>query len=265
MRLEYDVIFLGCSCFAMGCAAQRPDQTLILESGEGLGPEFVDALFAGKAPIKRPEGQGAALYDELVARGIMTAESAAKGEVHVPAINLVFNRLALEKKLNILFHMRVIKQACVADGVEVTAACNGKVYTFHCKKVIDTRADYTRIKALDSQAQCQLRANMYVEDDRLPSDWDSFTVHVGYLSGETYLAMPVTQTNPPELEAFLQAFERRPAQAYGMRLLTVAHAHAIVCQALRVQNETGWFIPGCGFDNPVQAWAAGLEETEVFA
>ena len=46
MRTEYDSVFLGCSCFAMGCAAQRPEDSLILESGEGFGPEFVDALRA---------------------------------------------------------------------------------------------------------------------------------------------------------------------------------------------------------------------------
>ena len=28
MRTEYDTIFLGCSCYALGCAAQRPADSL---------------------------------------------------------------------------------------------------------------------------------------------------------------------------------------------------------------------------------------------
>nr|HML49653.1 hypothetical protein [Clostridia bacterium] len=79
MRTEYDVIFLGSSCFALGCAAQNPGQTLILESGEGLGGEFVDSLTLGRGPVARPEGEAGAFYDELIDRGIASAESLAQG------------------------------------------------------------------------------------------------------------------------------------------------------------------------------------------
>ena len=34
LRTDYERIFLGSSCFALGCAAQQPKDTLVIESGE---------------------------------------------------------------------------------------------------------------------------------------------------------------------------------------------------------------------------------------
>lgn len=267
MRTEYDVIYLGASCFAMGCAARAPEGSLILEAGEGLGPEFVDALYAGKTPITRPEGEGAAFFDELAARGILTAESAARGEVHVPAINLVLNRLALAHGLNMLFHVRPISIARDGDTVSVQAVCNAKLYTFTCRCVVDTRSTFAQVKAHDPAAACALRGNLYVpEGATAEGGWDAVTLHKGFLPGEAFLAVPVTGIAPQDmLEAVLRAFEARPAAYLDLRLLTVAHACAVASAGIRQRTETGWYIPGCGFDNPVQAWAAGLAETEVFA
>lgn len=264
MRKEYEVIFLGSSCFALGCAARDPERTLILDPGEGLGGEFVDALSLGRGPVDRPEGEAAAFYDELIARGIASRESMAQGRAHVPAIRLVLNRMALERKLNLLFHMRVLEQAADAEGVRVRAVCNAKVYTFRCRRVVDTRSDLARVRALDPGAVCELRANLYAPEHACLG-WENLTVHPGFLPEEAFLAFPVERTDPPALEGLLEAFERRPAASLDLRLLTVAHCHAVACRPIRERTETGWFIPGCGFPNPVQAFAAGLAQTEVFA
>lgn len=48
----------------------------MIESGEGFGGEFVDTLRADSCAIVRPEGDGAAFYDELNSRGILDDESA---------------------------------------------------------------------------------------------------------------------------------------------------------------------------------------------
>ena len=108
LRTDYDVILLGCSCYAMGRAAGAPDKCLIIESGEGLGGEFIDALRAGDRPVERPLGDGAAFYDELISRGIMDECSAAHGGVHLPAVNVVLNRMALERGLkHTVSHARI--------------------------------------------------------------------------------------------------------------------------------------------------------------
>lgn len=265
MRTDYDVIFLGCSAFALGCAAKAPQDSLILESGEGLGGEFVDALYPGKA-ITRPMGDGAAFYDELVQRGIMAPEGAARGEVHIPAVNLVLNRLALEKGLNILFHMRVLKTGQSGGQMLVQAVCNAKLYTFRCRKVVDTRSTLAEVRAHDPAAACALRANLYAPTTA-EGGWDALTLHKGFLPGEAYLSMPVDSGSPIDAatEAIMQAFEARPAPYLDLRMLNVAHAFALASQPIRKQTGYGWYIPGCGFDNPIQAWAAGLAETEVFA
>ena len=264
MRTDYDVIFLGSSCFALGCAARNPGQTLVLESGEGLGGEFVDSLTLGRGSVSRPEGEAGALYDELVARGIASPESLAQGRAHVPAIRMVLNRRALERGLNLLFHMRALELAAVEGGARVRAVCNAKIYTFTCRKVVDTRSDFDRVRALDAGATCALRANLYAPEAARVG-WENLTVHPGFLPEEAFLAYPVEPGDALPLEALLAAFERRPAPALDLRLLTVAHAYAVTCRPIREKTPVGWFIPGCGFDNPVQAYAAGLAETEVFA
>ena len=265
MRTDYDVIFLGSSCFALGCAARNPEKTLILESGEGLGGEFVDSLSAGQAPSLRPEGEAAAFYDDLIARGIASPESLAQGRAHVPAIRMVLNRMVLERGLNLLFHMRVLEQEPAAQGVRVRAVCNAKIYTFTCRRVVDTRSDFARVRALDAAASCELRANLYAPEAACVG-WENLTVHPGFLPEEAFLAYPVERADARlPLEALLSAFERRPAAALDLRILTVAHTYAMRCRPIREKTPCGWFIPGCGNANPVQAFAAGLAETEVFA
>lgn len=267
MRTDYDVIYLGASCFALGCAARAPGDSLILEAGEGLGGEFVDALYAGRGGIARPTGEGGAFFDELVRRGIMTQESAAHGQVHVPAVNLVLNRLVLEKGINLLFHMRVLAVRQDAGAQLIDAVCNAKLYTFRCGRVVDTRSDYGAVKAVDAQATCALRANLYAPPGMdFGPGWDALTLHPGFLPGEAFLSMPVREARPERtLEAMLRAFEARPAAYLALRMLTVAHAYAVTSRPIRERNAHGWYVPGCGFENPVQAWAAGLTETEVFA
>ena len=264
MRTEYDVIFLGSSCFAMGCAAQRPGDCLVLESGEGFGPEFVDALRACGS-IRRPEGPGAALYDELVARGVMDGDSAARGELHLPALNVVLNRAALELGLNMLFRARVIGRRAVPGGVELDAVCCARVVTLRCRRVIDTRStDYDRVARLDPSARFGIAANLYAPST--PSaDMNGMGVRRGFLPGEAFLTMPVNRPSPLDREALLRTFEARPDEWMEARLLRVAAARPVLCRAIREEEEGGLFIPGCGFDNPVAAWAAGLAEKEALA
>nr|HML48150.1 hypothetical protein [Clostridia bacterium] len=128
---------------------------------------------------------------------------------------------------NLLFHMRVLEQTVTARGVRVLAVCNAKLYAFTCRKVVDTRSDFARVRALDAEAARELRANLYAPEDAR-AGWENLTVHPGFLPEEAFLAYPVTdllgQALP--LEALLSAFERRPASALELRLLTVAHACA---------------------------------------
>lgn len=266
MRTEYDTIYLGSSCFALGCAARSAADSLILEATEGLGGEFVDALYAGRSGMERPQGEGAAFFDELVQRGIMSVESAARGEAHIPAVNLVLNRLVLEKGINLLFHMRVLAIRQEGASRLVDAICNAKLYTFRCKQVIDTRSDYADVRQKDPSATCALRANMYAPPEpALGNGWGNITLHKGFLPGEVFLSMPVEKASHAYmLEAVMRAFEARPDAYMALRMLTVAHAYAVTCRPLREQTASGWYIPGCGFDNPVQALAAGLTEQEVF-
>ncbi len=261
MRTEYDLVFLGCSCYAMGCAAQHPNDCLILESGEGFGPEFVDALRTC-GPISRPQGEGAAFYDELIARGVMDENSAARGVLHLPAVNVVLNRMALEKQLNILFRTRVITRRLAAGHVEIDVVCCAQIHTFCCRRIIDTRStDFTAIKRLDGSARTGVSANIcapVLPDVRM----GALTVQPGFLPREAYVTLPVDAPSPRDREALLQAFEARPGCWASARLLQVAPARPIWCHSIRAQSEDGMFIPGCGFADPVSAWAAGLNERE---
>lgn len=263
MRTDYERIFLGSSCFALGCAAKKPEDTLVIESGEGFGGEFVDALRADDRAIVRPEGEGAAFYDELKARGILDDESAAQGRIHLPAVNVVLNRWMLEKKVSILFRTRVFEIAKTDAGYEVKGVCNARVFTFTCRKLIDTRSnDFARIRSLDPNARIALGANL--EMAQLPDvPLNGLTIAAGYLPGETYAHMSVDGANICDREKLLSTFEKRPTAWLPARLLTVCHALAVWCAPIREMTDKGLYIPGCGFDNPVQAFAAGLCEEEA--
>ena len=128
----------------------------------------------GTAPVERPLGDGAAFYDELISRGIMDECSAAHGGVHLPAVNVVLNRMALERGLNILFRARVFGIRRVQQGYELDAVCNAQTYVFTCRRLVDTRStDFARIRRLDPDAQFALSANMHIEGE-VPSTMGAF-------------------------------------------------------------------------------------------
>lgn len=265
MKTDYERIFLGSSCFALGCAAGKPAETLILESGEGFGGEFVDALRADSRPILRPQGKAAAFYDELKARGILDDESAAQGKIHLPAVNVVLNRWALEKRISILFRTRVFDIQKRGDGYVLQAVCNASMLTFTCRHLVDTRSnDFAHIRRLDPQARVALGANLQMAV--LPdSPLTGLSVAQGFLPGEVYAHMTVEGADIANREALLSTFEKRPAPWLPARLLTVCHALAVWCAPICEQTDKGLFIPGCGFDNPVQAFAAGFEQEVAMA
>lgn len=265
MRTDYERIFLGSSCFAMGCAAQDAENSLILETSEALGGEFVDCLRADDRPIVRPAGEGAAFYDELCARGILSDANAARGEIHLPAVNLVLNRIALERGLHMLFRTRPITIARTENGFVVTAVCCARLLTFTCRQLIDTRStDAARIRALDAEARIALGANLQLEGD-IGATMGAFTLKRGYRPGEVFAHYPVQQPSAHDREAMLHAFEQRDAAYLQAKLLIVTPAYAVWCKPIREKTENGWFIPGSGFENPVAAWAAGLTEKEALA
>lgn len=263
MRTEYDTIFLGCSCYALGCAAQRPADSLILEAGEGLGGEFTDALRCG--PIARPAGPAEPFYQELLDRGIMTAESAASGRLTLPAVNLVLNRMALERGLHILFHARVIAIRKVETAVAVEMVCNARIYTLRCRRVIDTRyTDAARIRALDANARFGLCAQL--DAPALPQDtMNGLRIQPMFLPGDAYACLPVPKPDPHDRETLLRAFEGREDCWLDAKLIRVAHAWAAESRPIREKTAWGWFIPASGFANPVQAYALGLAEQEAMA
>ena len=263
MRTDYERIFLGSSCFALGCAAKKPEDTLVIESGEGFGGEFVDALRADSCPIVRPEGEGAAFYDELKARGILDDESAAQGRIHLPAVNVILNRWMLQKNVSILFRTRVFDITKTDEGYEIKGVCNARMLTFTCRKLIDTRSnDFARIRSYDPNARIALGANLQMP--KLPSvPLAGLTVVPGYLPGEVYAHMCVGGANISDREKLLSTFEKRPSEWLDARLLKVCHALTVWCAPIREITEKGLYIPGCGFDNPVQAFAAGLCEEEA--
>lgn len=259
MRTDYERIYLGSSCFALGCAAEKPENTLIIESGEGFGGEFVDALRADGRPISRPSGKGAAFYDELKARGILDDESAAQGKIHLPAVNVVLNRRALEAGTAILFRTRVF-DIQKNGGYRLRAVCNARVLTFTCQCLVDTRSnDLERIRRLDPNARFALGANLQMAN-WTDAPLTGLSVCRGYLPGEVYAHLTVKDAAIGNRETLLSAFEQRPSAWLEARLLTVCHALAVWCAPIREQTEKGLYIPGCGFDNPVHAFAAGLTE-----
>lgn len=262
MQKDYRYIFLGASCFALACASQRPDECLILEQGEGLGAEFCDALFSG--PVISPVGEGAAFYRECIRRKIMTEESAARGEIHLPAVHMVLNRMALDTGIRILFRTQVIQTEKVEDTIRIQAVCNARILQFACDRIIDTRSgDFAWIRERDPQAHFFLGANLYAPD--IPADRiGPCPVRKGFLPGEAFLHMPVRENAVSDRGRLMRIFENRAPCWRRAKLLLVSGTYAVQCLPIRAAEDGCIRIPGAGFGNPFQAWDAGLHETEVF-
>ena len=262
MRTDYEYIFLGCSCFAMGCAAQKNEDCLILEQNESIGGEFTEALYT--TAVQKPEGKALAFYEELIDRGIMSEESARRGEIHLPAVQVVLNRLALEYHLHILFRTQIIRIEKKEAGYEIEAVCNARILHFTCRKIIDTRSsDFDLIRRHDPQAQCYLAANLHAP--HIPhAPWPGTEIRKGFLPGEAFLQMQFPAPSPWNRGLLMKAFEDRPGDYLPLTLLLIPQSHGISCQKIRVETAYGLFIPGCSFGNPVQAWEAGLNEKEAF-
>ena len=262
MRKEYRFIFLGASCFALACASQRPEECLILEKDEGLGAEFCDALFSGS--VIPPSDGGAAFYRDCIGRKIMTEESAARGEIHLPAVHMVLNRMTLDAGLRILFRTQVIHTEKAGDAIRVHAVCNAQILQFACSRIIDTRSgDFSWIRERDPQARFFLGANLYAPE--IPADRiGSCPVRKGFLPGEAFLHMPVTKSSVSDRGSLMRIFENRAPCWRRAKLLLVSGTYAVRCRPIRVAEDGCIRIPGAGFGNPFQAWDAGLRETEVF-
>lgn len=259
MRRNYETIFLGCSAYAIGAAEANPDGSLILEAGEGLGGEFTDALMTGG--FARPQAPGAqALYDELIARRVMSEESAARGEAHLPAVSVVLARRLRESRAHVLFKTRVLGIEGEAGRVVVRAVCNAKLYEFECARVVDTRSDdYARIRALDPTARFFLCAHVGLT--AMPEgQWAGARLKRGYLPGEWYLQMETGLPSADDPAQVLRRFDARPSQFMTLRLLLLCHARGVECGRIRVQEPYGEYIPSCGFGNPMDAYAAGEQE-----
>ena len=136
----------------------------MIESGEGFGGEFVDALRADSCAFVRPEGEGAALYDELKSRGTLDDESAVQGRIHLSSVNIILNRWMLEKKVSILFRTRVFDIEKTDMGYEIKCVCNARILTFTCRRLIDTRAnDFARIRRYDPHADACIALGQFLK------------------------------------------------------------------------------------------------------
>ena len=257
MKRDFDTVIFGCTAFGMGLCARDPENTLILEASSFFGGEFTEAL-RECGPVRRPEGEAAAFYDECVARGVTDEKAAERGEIHLPAVNVILNRIALEKKMRILFSARVIDALKEGDGVRVRAVCRAQILTFFCRRVIDTRPDdFARVRAFDPGAKFALSANLYAPF--LPSDrFGEMRVRRGYLEKEAYLTMPVAFPCEGDREKLLIAFAARPEEWREVKLLHTAQTYAVSSRLIREENETGVYLPGCAFSDPFSAFAAGL-------
>lgn len=256
MQKDYETIFLGCSAYAVGAVQAAPQETLILEAGEDVGGEFVDSLVSGG--FVRPQSPGAqAFYDELVARRILSEESARRGEVHLPGVGVMLSRALRESGARVLFKTRVLRVSRQEGGFSVQAVCHAKLYEFTCRQVVDTRSDdFERIRALDPEARFFLCANVGLSAP-IEAPWEGMRLQRGFLPGEYFLQMEVDSPASGDRERFLSRFDARPRPFLPVRLLLLCHAYGVKCRRIVLEEEGQYYLPGCGYKNPVDAFAAG--------
>lgn len=231
----YDVIVLGATFAAAGIAHACKKNCLVLEQSMQAGGEFFGALQYGSGYEKQVQGEAAILRERFLNSNIYSCDA----EIY-PYL----------QEADVLFDTQIVSVEktetgflCTAHGVEGFCA-------YEAKRVIDTRCN---------AEMCHSKTfNLLVESKEMPA-FTSVTIEKAGLENHHVLRLPVALSCG---YADARAAAKKIVEQFSetQKLLLSAWGFDYRVKADYPKTEDGiLYLPSKMYENPVQAFRAGLE------
>ena len=268
IKSEYETLVIGATCAGLAAALARPEETLLVEPSAGIGWEFVAAIRPGTGwEDAGGSGEGAeGLRRELIDRNILH-----QGRVHLPAIAPVLFKRLYDSGAHYLFLTDVLDVAAGGGGYEVVLFGRSGSRKVRVRRILDTTSGLVsrparRVEVTYRGIHAILSGSVRgAQSEGSRAAWQYRTVP-GRFPSEAYLMLPLNGDDDdwPRARARLHDFwTDRPGELLGADLATVATRLAEKPVPADVP-ERGWrHLPSASYDNPLQAFAAGVRAIDA--
>lgn len=162
--LSCKTLWYGGSAFSCGASLRNPQDTLIVEPGILLAPEFAATL----APVGLTEPHSRAGKELL--RQLKQAKLAADGKVHAPPLSEFFALQLLRKKCSVLLKCQLV-ELVRENGVWNATVCGIDGFSrITAERIIDTTPSGWRDIGADLIQSRFLCATLYGPPAQMPQD-----------------------------------------------------------------------------------------------
>jgi len=203
------IAVLGASAAGIGAALARPEDTVLLEEGMLLAPEYVAAM--NIRPFAKPAAQDLAIALYAQCRGLGLLDEA--GRPHVFPLPSLLAQQLLESRADVRLRTLVTRADRVPEGWRLTLFDAEGFHTLAARQLLDTRE-----QPFGKRSLCAMLSGSG-EEPSLPED-SGATLLRGALPSEFALKLPVA-ADWPRARAALRDFWRahRPE---GWQIASVA-------------------------------------------
>lgn len=231
----YEVIVLGATFTAAGIAHTYKKNCLVLEQSLQAGAEFYGALQYGTGYDKQVQGEAATLQERFAESNIYSCDA----EIY-PYL----------QEAEILFGSKLVSVEKTATGFRCTTHGVEGFCAFEAKQVIDTRCN--------EKMSLSKTFNMLMESKGTPV-FSGVTAAKAGMEDHYTLTLPVSLScDFPEARAAAQKIVRQFSET--QKLLLSAWVFDYQVQEGYPKTRDGiLYLPSKLYENPVLAFAAGLE------
>lgn len=231
----YEVIVLGATFAAAGIAHTYKKSCLILEQSLQAGSEFFGALQYGTGYEKPVQGEAAALQKRFAESNIYSCDA----EIY-PYL----------QEADILFGSKIVSVERTETGFLCTAHGVEGFCTFTAKQVIDTRCD-------EKMSHCKT-FNMLVESKQTPA-FSGVTAEKAGMEDHYVLRFPVALScGYAEARAAAKTVVEQFSESQKLLLSAWMFDYQVQEGYPKIGNGI-LYLPSKLYENPVMAFAAGLE------
>lgn len=251
---QYDLAVLGATFAGIGAAAACKGKAVVLESRQQVGYEFINSYNYGTNwlhPLQT--GMGEKLKTECVQRGILSEE----GLVHLPALAPILCNFVKICGFTVYLMTDVIRIEKMGGCFVITLHNVSGLQTIRAAQILDTTSGNRHIteKYLNAMLCSAGSEACRVENPRA-------SVVKGLFSGEYVLKYQVEIADGwIAAREKLHGFWRdRQAQLAPWTISSVADCFEVKTeQILGVDQDNRRYLCSAAFDNPLQAFDAGLQ------
>ena len=248
----YDLVVIGATFAGIGAASANAGRTIILESRQQIGYEFINSYKYGTEWSKTPETElGLKFKDDLCNRGVLSAD----GFVHMPALAPIICDYVNKHKLDLLLMTDIINIENTEDLYYITIHNVSGFEVIKAAKVLDTR--FNNVKITNKYINAMLTN---YENDEVLSNLTYACVEKG-LFGEYVLKYEIDIEDNWIIarEKLHRFWNNRPGNLNKWVISSVADCFEIKSDIIKgITNDKVSYICSAAFNNAIQAFEAGV-------